>query len=205
MPKIPTLDIEAYYLASPIDILAELPPRTLLQELLGRALMGGIGRLYFEHKGQYGRILWSQSGILQSVLDKLPSPLFEGVILELKQLAQLSLEPLTDLQQIELERLHQGKRLLMRFRFMPGQQGEQATLQVLRGAALKFYEQQQLNRLGKDALSMAQQLQRKLDEIRTRQSGEGGADKSVDSLTELQAVLKNLNQQLQDLEGEEHQ
>jgi type II secretory ATPase GspE/PulE/Tfp pilus assembly ATPase PilB-like protein len=202
-PIIPSFDIEAYYLASPIEILTELPSKNLLHELLGRAFMGGIGRLYFEHREQYGRILWSQSGVLQSVLDKLDPLLFQGVIDELKDLAGLPLDPIEDLKQVELERLYQKKRLLLRLRFMAGQHGEQATLQVLRGAALKFYEQQQLNRLGKDALSIAQQLQRKLDEIRNRKStdspGEEDSKPSLDSLSELHQVLERLNEQLRDL------
>lgn len=200
MDSVPVLDIEAYYLASPIEVLAELPPGNLLQELLGRALIGGIGRLYFEHKGQYGRILWSQSGVLQSVLDKLTPDLFEHVIGELKSLAGLESSTITDLRQVELERLYENKRLLLRLRFIPGQYGEQATLQVLRGAALKFYEQQQINRLGKDALSIAHQLQRKLTEIRTHKSKDELPKHSLDSLVELNRVLNNLNQQMQDLE-----
>jgi hypothetical protein len=36
---------------------------------LGRVLIGGIGRLYFERQSEQGRILWSQDGVLQSVLE----------------------------------------------------------------------------------------------------------------------------------------
>lgn len=51
---------------------------------------------------------------------------------------------------------------------MPGINGEEATLQVLRGAALKFYQQQQLDRLSRDAIGISQQLSYKLHELHQR-------------------------------------
>lgn len=201
---VPELKIEAYYLSSPIAVLKELSPRNLLQELLGRALIGGIGRLYLERQEQGGRILWSQSGVLQSVLDHLSVALFKGVIDELKNLAELPLDPIQDTQQIELERLYQKHRILLRVRFMANRYGEEATLQVLRGAALKFYEKKQIDRLGKDALSIAQQLQRKLEQVRTHRPEEIELNpenrSSTETLSELSHVLNTLNETLKRLE-----
>jgi type II secretory ATPase GspE/PulE/Tfp pilus assembly ATPase PilB-like protein len=175
-----------------------------LQELLGRALIGGIGRLYLERQEQGGRILWSQSGVLQSVLDHLSVALFKGVIDELKNLAELPLDPIQDTQQIELERLYQKHRILLRVRFMANRYGEEATLQVLRGAALKFYEKKQIDRLGKDALSIAQQLQRKLEQVRTHRPEEIELNpenrSSTETLSELSHVLNTLNETLKRLE-----
>lgn len=203
LPHIPTLKIQTYYLTQPIETLTDLPPHNLLQELLGRALVGGIGRLYFEEGEDYGHIFWSQSGVVQSVLDHLDLILFHGVMQALKALVKLPLEPVTETQNVELERIYLGKRLLLRIRIRQGDHGERATLQVLRGVALKFYEQQQVNRLEKDALQIAQQLQRKLTEIRSSHSHHSDDDsqESLATLAELNATLKTLHEQIQDLEG----
>ncbi len=163
---LPPLEIKALYLSRPIDFLATLSPQQLLQELLGRVLMGGIGRLYFERQVDKGRILWSQDGVLQSVLEGLSLPVFQSVIIELKRFVHLPLLPVIQPKQVEIERSYQQEGLLLRLRVMPGTHGEEATLQVLRGVALKFYQRQQLDKLSQDALKLAQQLQRKLYQIR---------------------------------------
>ncbi len=197
---VPLLQVNALYVSRPIEFLGTLAPPQLLQELLGRVLLGGIGRLYFERQPNQGRILWSQDGVLQSVLEGLSLRTFQGVILELKRLVNLPLIPITQPKQVEIERRYQQEELLLRLRVMPGTHGEEATLQVLRGAALKFYQRQQLEKLGQDALKLAQQLQRKLSEIRARayrnplplealpalnQMMEG-LDKQMEALVELQ-------------------
>jgi hypothetical protein len=163
---LPTLELAANHLSAPINTLATLPPHDLLQELLARVLIGGIGRLYLEQRQQHGRILWSQNGVLQSVLETLPLETIQQLITELKQLTNMPLAPVQSPQQVEIERFYQRHRLLLRLRVMPGTHGEEATVQVLRGAALKFHQQQQLTALGRDALSIAQELQRKIDQIR---------------------------------------
>ena len=76
--------------------------------------------------------------MLQSVLDQLPLDLLKGVIQELKIMAHLPSTPVSQSQQTEIEYLYQRNCVLIRFRFMPGIHGEDATVQVLRGAALKF-------------------------------------------------------------------
>lgn len=200
--RIPELNIRANHLSSPIATLETLPPAHLLQELLGRVLVGGIGRLYLERQEQSGRILWSQSGVLQSVLEHLPVQVFDRVIQELKTIAEIPLVPVHGAQQVELERSYQKSRILLRIRFMGNRYGEEATLQVLRGAALKFYEKKQIDRLGKDALSIAQQLQRKLEKIRTEevenlQSSEAEQDST---LSELSHILDSLNETLKKLD-----
>ncbi|ARV57784.1 hypothetical protein BZZ01_03280 [Nostocales cyanobacterium HT-58-2] len=68
---------------SPVNELATLPPKNLLEQLLGRVLSGGIGRLYLERQPYQGRILWSENGVLQSVLEKLSVSVFQGVLTEL--------------------------------------------------------------------------------------------------------------------------
>ncbi|GAB4463723.1 MAG: hypothetical protein OHK0037_16870 [Elainellaceae cyanobacterium] len=203
MKPIPPLVIKLNHLNRPAETLATLPPSELLQELLGRVLVGGIGRLYFEHQLHYGRILWSQNGVLQSVIDRLDLRHFRGIIAELKQLAGLPLVPAEQPRQVEIERLHERTRLLLRFRFIPTEQGEEATLQILRGAALKFYQQQQIATLERDALRIARQLQTKLNEIRDRARLESGMlAAKLEVLPALSQIIKTIEEQVDSLKPE---
>lgn len=194
---LPALELQINYLSSPVEVLSKLDSKALLQELLGRILFGGIGRLYFERQAQMGRVLWSQNGVLQSVLEHLEANIFEGIIQELKGMTDLPQQRVTEPTQVEIERLYNQTRLLLRFRFMPGEYGEEATVQVLRGAALKFYQQQQLVKLERDALSIAKQLQTKLNEIRDRARNEPSlVGAKLEALPALSQLLKSIEQQL---------
>jgi type II secretory ATPase GspE/PulE/Tfp pilus assembly ATPase PilB-like protein len=198
--SLPVLEIDAKHLSDSVEVLATLPPKQLLQELLGRILVGGIGRLYFERQQKHGRILWSQNGVLQSVVEHLNLDLVQGVINELKLLTHMPLIPVQQAKQVEIERLYQQHRLLLRLRIMPGTHGEEATLQVLRGAALKFYQQQQLANLSRDALTIAQQLQNKVNEIRTRARLDTTlAAEQLEMIPTLHQLLKSVDQQLEAL------
>ena len=150
------------------ETLRKLPPRALTQVLMQRSIVQGIGRLFLERHPNHGRILCSQDGVLEAVLDPIPLPSFQGVINELKLLAEVPLLQVERAKQIDLERLYQGELLLLRLRLTPGVHGEEATLQVLRGAALKFYQQQQLGKLGQNALTLARRLQHQVAEIEAR-------------------------------------
>lgn len=201
---LPPLEVQARYLSRPFEFIATLAPQDLLQELLGRVLTSGIGRLYFERQPNQGRILWSQDGVLQCVLEKLPLSVFQGVIVELKRVVNLPLIPVMQPKQVEIERRYQQENLLLRLRVMPGNYGEEATLQVLRGAALKFYQRQQLEKLSQDALTLAQQLQHKLDEIRDRSYL---YPTPLEVLPELNHLLDRLDKQLEalaELQIEQH-
>ena len=199
---LPILPVEPKHLSEPLTMLATLPPSELLVELLGRLLVGGIGRLYFERQSQHGRILWSQNGVLQSVLEELPLDVIQGVVNELKLLTHLPLIPVQKPKQVEIERRYQKHRLLLRLRVMPGVNGEEATVQVLRGAALKFYQQQQLASLSRDALTIAQELQRKVSEmrVRTRFYPLHSPDQ-LSILPALDEVIKNVEQELEALKA----
>jgi hypothetical protein len=65
---------------------------------------------------------------------------------------------------------------------------------VLRGVALKFYQRQQLEKLSQDALRLAQQLQRKLYEIRDRSYR---CPLPLETLPALNQQLRGLDQQLE--------
>ncbi|HEY9863236.1 MAG TPA: hypothetical protein V6D21_03555 [Candidatus Obscuribacterales bacterium] len=187
------LEVKTTYLESPVEVLAMLSPHELLQELLGRVLMGGIGRLYFERQeANLGRILWSRDGVLQSVVTGLDDQQFQGVINELKLLVELPLIPVDKPRQVEMERLYQNTHLLLRLRINPAALGEEANLQVLRGAALKFYQKQQLSKLSLDALRLTQQLQNKLNELNTRLSI---TPLSSDNLVLLNQLLRTMVQE----------
>jgi type II secretory ATPase GspE/PulE/Tfp pilus assembly ATPase PilB-like protein len=192
----PPLEVQAIHLSRPIHFIATLPPQQLLQELLGRVLVGGIGRLYFERQPECGRILWSQEGVLQSVLEGLALPLFQGVLIELKRFLHLPLLPVIQPKQVELEQRYHQENLLLRLRVMPGTYGEEATLQVLRGVALKFYHRQKLEKLSQDALNLAQQLQQKLDEIRDRSCRHSIP---LEALPALNQILHGLDTQVEAL------
>lgn len=166
VPPIETLTLHPQHLASGMDVLAQLSPPQLIQELLGRVLVGGIGRLYFARQADCGRILWSQDGELKSVLENLPLSGFQGAINELKRLTGLPLIPVKRAKQIEIEKLYRKEVLLLRFRVTRSPHGEEGTLQVLRGAALRFYQQQKLTNLSQEALIAAQQLQKQLRAMR---------------------------------------
>ncbi len=195
--NLPTLPGQVLELLTPIELLPTLPPKKLLEELLGRILSGGIGRLYLERQAYEGRILWSDNGILQSVLEKLPLSIFQGVLNELKRFASLPVTTIAEPKQVEKEYVYQKNRLLLRLRIMPGIYGEEATLQVLRGAALKFYQQQQLARLGRDALGISQQLSIKLHELQERLLLNPSLDsQQSEAMVALSQLVKNLDQQI---------
>ncbi|MEH2365956.1 pilus assembly protein PilB [Nostoc sp.] len=195
--NLPIFPTQASELLSPMELLTTLPPKKLLEELLGRILTGGIGRLYLERQAYEGRILWSDNGVLQSVLDKLPLSVFQGVLNELKRFASLPVTTITEPKQVEKEYVYQKNRLLLRLRVMPGIYGEEATLQVLRGAALKFYQQQQLTRLSGDALGISQQLSIKLHELQERLLLNPSLDsQQLEALVTLNQLVKNLDQQI---------
>ncbi|GAB1543177.1 hypothetical protein NUACC21_58510 [Scytonema sp. NUACC21] len=182
---------------SPLEELAALPPKKLLEQLLGRVLADGIGRLYLERRPYHGRILWSENGVLQSVLEKVPLSVFQGVLNELKRFASLPMMTVVEPKQVEKECLYQQNRLLLRLRVMPGMYGEEATLQVLRGAALKFYQQQQLARLSRDAVGISQQLSYKLRELKERLALNYKLDNGqLEAFNTLNKVLENLDQQI---------
>lgn len=202
IPPIPTLTLQLNHLSSPVDELATLPPSELVQELLGRVLMKGIGRLYLERQAKHGRVLWSQDGVLQSVLEALPAERFEALINELKQMAALPTRPLHVPQRLDVERIFESDRILLRFRFMPSEHGEEATLQVLRGAALRFYQQQQLMLLERDALGIAKQLQGKLGELRDRAHAESSLSGArLEVLPALSNLLREIEGQIQTMQA----
>ncbi len=203
--SLPQLQTSSLYINASSEQLRTLNPKELLQMLLGRVLATGIGRLFFEHQGNQGRILWSDSGVFQSFLDCLPLETFNGVMAELKQLTSLSPDPVEEAIQVEIERTHEKNRLLLRLKVMPKPQigdqprseGEDATLQILRGPALRFYQQQQASSIGRDTLTVARQLQRKVEQLHRRsQSITSNSSDELTVMPEIQEVLQTVKDRL---------
>ncbi|MGB3312406.1 MAG: hypothetical protein WBG32_09050 [Nodosilinea sp.] len=184
----------------PIEQLHRLPPAQLTQALLNQVLTEGIGRLYLERRSTQGRVLWSKDGVVQAALSDLSSEQIQSVINELKRLTHLPLLPTSQPKQVDIERLHKGDRVLLRLRLMAGTDGEEATLQVLRGAALKFYEQQQIRQLGEDALGVAHTLQKRISAIRHRAQQTLTIEApSARTLDDLMQMLKTMEEQIEQL------
>ncbi len=185
-----SLNVEAHYLSAPADFLATLAPTQIWRELLGRILLGGIGRLYFEQKAHYGRILWSQNGTLQFSVNEIATDIFREVLNEIKKIAHLPLVTVHKITKVEIEKYYQGERLLFRLRLQPGEYGEEGNLQILRGKALIFYQQRQMNDMTTQALEVAQQLERKLRQIRARKKINPSPISNLTELNELQASIQ---------------
>lgn len=202
------LDLNVPPLNPSINLTAirHLPPKKLAQVLLNRVLQDGIGRLYFEHRETTGRILWSKDGIVQAALDDLSLPLFQNVINEFKRLTHLPLLPATKTKQVEIERTYRQERVVLRFRLIAGSHGEEATLQVLRGAALKFYQQQQIDQLGQNALTFAHRLQEQINQIRDRSERSLTLDgMPAHTLNAISHLLKDIDTEISSLMQEPQQ
>ena len=192
---LPALKVQATHLNSPIEVMLTLPPKKMLQELLQRALQKGIGRLHFERTPQHCRIVCTQDGQLQSVLPTMPVQ-FQALIQELKQLTHLPLVAVQKPEQVEIERFYQKERLLLRLQLTPSSYGEQATVQILRGEALQFYQQQQLKHLSRDTRAIALTLKQKLNQLRDCTVDATFASKQQESLL-VNQLLENLEQYLE--------
>jgi hypothetical protein len=173
-----------------------LQPEEFLNVLLRRVLHSGIGRLFLAYEDGLGRVVWAENGECKTVLQRVPPHQLNGAIVALKQLMHLPTEALEAPIEAEIERLYQRQRVLLRLRITPKPTGEEATLQVLRGNALKFYQKHQLQHLSRDTKAIARQLQEKLDQLKSRTVSPPPVPEVV---TELDSVIANLEQQLQQL------
>jgi type II secretory ATPase GspE/PulE/Tfp pilus assembly ATPase PilB-like protein len=172
-------------LSNSIELLIALPPQQLWQELFARMLNGGIGRLHFEARSNYGRILLSQDGVPQLSLNNIDRYVYQKLIAEVKNIAKLSPTPLQAPKKVAIERYSDNERLLLRVKLNPGKYGEESTIQVLRGKALELYEQTHTDKLTEQALDLAQQLKKALKYLRNN-------DKSDRVYLELLSTLKEV-------------
>ncbi|MDJ0745409.1 MAG: hypothetical protein QNJ32_18885 [Xenococcaceae cyanobacterium MO_167.B27] len=189
------LEVKAKYINESIDTLSSLAPEQLWQELLARILDGGIGRLYLERHSDYGRIIWSRDGVLQSSLEPVEIAIFNHIIQEIKILAKQPLKPIEKSKKVATEKFYNQERILLRIEFFLNKYGEEITIQILRGKALKFYEQRQVKRMMEQALSLSQKLDKILKKIIfCSRSGE------LDELDSLIAIFEQIEKQIKLLE-----
>ena len=173
------------------ESLNTLTPQQLWQELFTNILDGSISKLHLERNLDRGRILWSQDGVVQSSLDNISLSIFQALINEIKTLAKIPLEPLQKTKKLALEKHYQQERLQLRIDACPGQWGDEITIQVLRGNALKLYERKQIKKMTEQALMLAQKLEKTLTTMCTCfESSEIG------DLSELKKVQQKINCQL---------
>jgi hypothetical protein len=175
-----------------------LSPQDFLQALLLKAVQSGVGRLFLARQDGCGRVIWTESGEVKAVLENVDVAQLQGAIDELKTLTHLPNQPVNQPVEVEIERLYQRQRVLLRLRIAPKATGEEATLQILRGAALKFYQQQQMKILSRDTLTIAAQLRHKVTELQKRaQTALINDDAAI--MPELDRVIEDLTQQLTDI------
>ncbi|HEY9703438.1 MAG TPA: hypothetical protein V6C58_13380, partial [Allocoleopsis sp.] len=111
-------------------------------------------------------------------------------------MGNFTLIPVQQSQQIEIDRMYKDNHLLLILRLIPGKYGEEATLQVLRGAALKFYQQQQITKLGEETLNLTEQIQRKLTQICDLANL---TSTPLGKVTVLAQIINNLEQEINQL------
>jgi Type II secretion system (T2SS), protein E, N-terminal domain len=187
----------------PVNVsLRSLPAQRLLDALLLRVIQSGVGRLFLVRQNATGRILWTESGVIKATLEDLDLDHLAGTIVALKDLMHCPIEPVIEAPiEVEIERIYQRQRVLLRLRLTPKETGEEATLQILRGAALKFYQQQQIKTLSRDTMSIVAQLRQKMAELQKRTCtahffDRQTLDQDKDVMPELDAAIQDIEQQL---------
>ncbi|MBD2666388.1 hypothetical protein B6N60_04246 [Richelia sinica FACHB-800] len=197
LDQVPNIAVEIPSEFTPVDQLATIPPKKILVELLGRVITAKIGRLYLERQPYEGKIFWTDNGVLQAQVEKIPLSVFQGVLNELKRFAALPMSKVTEPKQVEKECLYHQKPILLRLRVMSGDYGEEATIQVLKGSALKFYHQQQMGFLSRDTLETVQKLRCLLNELQERFLPDFElSPQQSEALASLNPLMENLDQQV---------
>ncbi len=166
-------------------------PEQLWQEIMNRLLDDGIGRLYLQRLSEWGRIFCSQDGEIKFSLDRVPLAIYQSILDRVKVLAKLPPVPLESRKKLALEKIHQQERLLLRLEIFPGQWGEEATIQVLRGKALNFYEQRQVKKMAEQAVSLALKLEKTLKHMHAYLDSTDAGD-----LAALQEIQQKINKHL---------
>ena len=139
---------------------------------------------------RYGRIICSNNGVIQFSLDNVTHSLFEEIIKEIKNMVKMPLNSLEQSKKIAVQRYYNYERILLRIEFFVGKFGEEITIQVLRGQALRFYEQRQADKTIEQAIYLGQKLEKTLKKIRKCQSAADVVD-----LSSLKAIMRQVEKQ----------
>jgi hypothetical protein len=173
------------------DFLPQLSSQLSWQKLLDQAFQHQAEYITLTRYSDRGGIVAEKDNSLQSTLDHVPLPIFCSLIDEIKRMARLPQNTFSHPQKLVLERLYEQERILLRLEFTVQQQLEAVRIQILRGQALKIYEQQQMDRVCDQALQLAKQLEKTLRRI---QACFDSAE--FTNLKELQSINGRINHQL---------
>jgi Type II secretion system (T2SS), protein E, N-terminal domain len=173
------------------DFLPQLSPQLSWQKLLDQAFQHQTEYITLTRYSDRGGIVAEKNNSPQSTLDRVPLPIFCSLIDEIKRMARLPQNTSSHPQKLVLERLYEQERILLRLEFSVYQQLEAVKIQILRGQALKMYEQQQMDRVCDQALQLAKQLEKTLRRI---QACFDSAE--FTNLKELQSINGRINHQL---------
>ena len=191
------LDVSNQYVNAPATMLAQLPPHELILELFGRSLLQNVNQISLERKETNGRIIWSRNSRSKVLLDRLPLPLFQSLIHELKRLTDFPVRPVEKPKKIEMLRVYKEEPLLLRLRFIPGEFGEQVSIQIFRGQLLKKYQKSQMARLSKELMQIAGLMDRKLRQAAARSQIN---PEKIEALPRLQKNLAKLNRNIDQIQ-----
>jgi hypothetical protein len=173
------------------DFLPQLSSQLSWQKLLDQAFQHQAEYITLTRYSDRGGIVAEKDNSLQSTLDHVPLPIFCSLIDEIKRMARLPQNTSSHPQKLVLERLYEQERILLRLEFTVQQQLEAVRIQILRGQALKTYEQQQMDRVCDQAIQLAKQLEKTLRRI---QACFDSAE--FTNLKELQSINGRINHQL---------
>ena len=168
------------------------PTKISWQELLEKTLASEIDYLQLDKRSDRGVIIARKEEVVKSTLESRNLTIFNSLMKEIKLAAKLPLTPLQSTKKVAMERFHQQERVLLRLEFMPSLSGETVKIQILRDEALKRYEQKQMDKMGEQVLSLAQQLEKTLKKM---QICFGSA--KLNNLQDLQAIHHKIEHQLQ--------
>ena len=173
------------------ETLSKLTPSELWQELFSKILDGSISKLYLEQNRQQGKIVYSPDGIIESSFDRVALEIVQTLVREIKTLAKIPLQPLEKTKKVAIEKHDRQERLQLHIVVSPSQWGDNITLEVLRGDALKLYEQKQIKKMSEQALSFAQKLAKTLNIMGTRFDST-----AIGNIDEIQQVKQEIERQL---------
>lgn len=173
------------------DFLPPLSSQLSWQKLLEKAFLHRSDYLKLTRYRHRGGIVAEQNQDVQSNIDQIPLPIFCSVIDEIKRMARLPQNTANHPKKLVLERFYNRERILLRLEFSARANLEEVGIQIIRGSALKIYEQQQMDRVSDQALQLAKQLEKTLRRIQACFDSA-----QINNLTELQTVHSRINHQL---------
>ena len=173
------------------DFLPPLAARLSWARLLEAAFKHQSDYLKLTRYTDRGCVVANKDERTQSTLGSIALPIFCSLIDEIKRMARLPQNTSSHPKKVVLERFWEQERILIRLEFNAHNNLEEVGIQILRGKALKSYEQQQMDRVSDRALELAMQLEKTLRRI---QACFDSAE--LTNIRELQSVHGRITHQL---------